>query len=98
MQLARKHALTRSIITCQPPQRLLVTSVQRSSTLFRKRTPVPPRDVIFSGIQPTGIPQLGNYLGALRQWRDLQNERDHGQRRRPQCFFSIVDLHALTVP
>ena len=45
---------------------------------------------IFSGIQPTGPIHLGNYLGAIRQWIDLQEKNE--------CIFSIVDLHALTVP
>ena len=55
--------------------------------------------VIFSGIQPTGIPHLGNYIGALRQWKQY-----HEQSMNPQLvggldteqYFSIVDLHALT--
>ena len=45
---------------------------------------------IFSGIQPTGIPHLGNYLGALRHWVEVQSSHD--------CIYSIADLHALTVP
>ncbi|KAF2258148.1 Nucleotidylyl transferase [Lojkania enalia] len=49
--------------------------------------------VIFSGIQPTGIPHLGNYLGALRLWATLQNEEDE----QTELFFSIVDLHAITI-
>lgn len=49
--------------------------------------------VIFSGIQPTGIPHLGNYLGALKQWVRLQNEAPPNT----QLIFSIVDLHAITV-
>ncbi|MEE2998567.1 MAG: tryptophan--tRNA ligase [Pseudomonadota bacterium] len=44
---------------------------------------------IFSGIQPTGDLHLGNYLGALRNWVDLQN--DH------ECIYCIVDLHAITI-
>ncbi len=44
---------------------------------------------IFSGIQPSGALHLGNYIGALRQWLELQ--RDH------QALFCIVDYHALTV-
>jgi hypothetical protein len=44
---------------------------------------------IFSGIQPTGVPHIGNYIGALRQWIQLQGES-------PNVFYSIVDLHALT--
>ena len=42
---------------------------------------------ILSGMQPTGVPHLGNYLGALRQWVAMQDEDD--------CFYCIVDLHAL---
>ena len=44
---------------------------------------------VFSGIQPSGIPTLGNYLGALRNWVALQ----HGHA----CIYCIVDLHAITV-
>ena len=44
---------------------------------------------IFSGIQPTGIPHLGNYLGAIRNWVALQQDHD--------CLFCLVDLHAITV-
>ena len=43
---------------------------------------------IFSGIQPSGVPTLGNYLGALRNWVVLQ--RDH------ECLYCVVDLHAIT--
>ncbi|KAG8626621.1 hypothetical protein KVT40_005566 [Elsinoe batatas] len=50
--------------------------------------------VIFSGIQPTGLPHLGNYLGALQQWVKLQDEADPGTK----LLFSIVDLHAITLP
>jgi len=47
------------------------------------------KQVIFSGIQPSGIIHLGNYLGAIRQWLALANEY--------QSYFCIVDLHAITV-
>ena len=43
---------------------------------------------IFSGMQPSGKFHLGNYMGALENWVKLQHEHE--------CFFSIVDLHALT--
>jgi tryptophanyl-tRNA synthetase len=43
---------------------------------------------IFSGIQPSGIPTLGNYLGALRNWVKLQDGHD--------CIYCVVDLHAIT--
>ncbi|KAI1826192.1 tryptophanyl-tRNA synthetase [Xylaria intraflava] len=50
--------------------------------------------VIFSGIQPTGIPHLGNYLGAMRQWKRLQDVAGPEDK----LLFSIVDLHAITMP
>ncbi len=43
---------------------------------------------VFSGIQPSGIPTLGNYLGAIRNWVQLQD--DH------ECLWCVVDLHAIT--
>ncbi|KAH8910163.1 tryptophanyl-tRNA synthetase [Coniochaeta sp. PMI_546] len=50
--------------------------------------------VIFSGIQPTGIPHLGNYLGALQNWKRLQDGAQPGAK----LLYSIVDLHAITLP
>lgn len=47
-------------------------------------------ETIFSGIQPSGIPTIGNYIGAMKQFVDLQNHYD--------CYFCIVDEHAITVP
>ncbi len=46
------------------------------------------KDTIFSGIQPSGALHLGNYLGALRNWTELQYQYN--------SFFCIVDLHAIT--
>ena len=43
---------------------------------------------IFSGIQPSGLATLGNYLGAIRNWVALQDEHD--------CIYCVVDLHAIT--
>jgi tryptophanyl-tRNA synthetase len=43
---------------------------------------------VLSGIQPSGIPTLGNYLGAIRNWVALQDTHD--------CLFCVVDLHAVT--
>ena len=45
---------------------------------------------VFSGIQPTGNIHLGNYLGALRQFVELQDSAE--------CVYCIVDMHAITVP
>ena len=46
---------------------------------------------IFSGVQPTGNLHLGNYLGAIKNFVELQNIREN------QCIFCVVDLHAITV-
>ncbi|MDO8586314.1 MAG: tryptophan--tRNA ligase [Armatimonadota bacterium] len=45
---------------------------------------------IFSGIQPTGAVHIGNYVGAIKQWVDLQHKYE--------SFFCIVDYHAITIP
>lgn len=45
---------------------------------------------VFSGIQPTGLIHIGNYLGAIKQFLKLQENNE--------CIFSIVDLHAITTP
>jgi tryptophanyl-tRNA synthetase len=45
---------------------------------------------VLSGIQPTGNLHLGNYLGAMKNWVDIQSQHE--------CLFCIVDLHAITVP
>ncbi len=47
------------------------------------------KKIIFSGIQPTGVMTLGNYLGAVRNWGPLQEEYN--------CAYSIVNMHAITV-
>ncbi|MBR4949201.1 MAG: tryptophan--tRNA ligase [Clostridia bacterium] len=47
------------------------------------------KKIVFSGIQPSGEPTLGNYLGALKNWVLMQDEYE--------CFYSIVDLHSITV-
>jgi len=50
------------------------------------------RKIVFSGIQPTGTIHIGNYLGAIKNWAELQNNPDY------DCIFFIVDLHAMTIP
>ncbi|KAK1756245.1 hypothetical protein QBC47DRAFT_298779 [Echria macrotheca] len=87
--------------------RASVVGTQRLGSLTRQfsSSPIPseepetppspsPPQVIFSGIQPTGTPHLGNYLGALRQWKTLQDTSPPATK----LLFSIVDLHAITVP
>ena len=44
---------------------------------------------VFSGIQPTGDIHIGNYLGAIRQWANKQDDFDN--------IFCIVDMHAITL-
>ncbi|KAI0034973.1 hypothetical protein K488DRAFT_76877 [Vararia minispora EC-137] len=56
--------------------------------------PKPRPRVIFSGIQPTGIPHLGNYFGALVNWVKLQAEAGADDK----LLFSVVGWHALTLP
>lgn len=47
------------------------------------------KKIIFSGVQPSGILTIGNYLGAIKNWVDFQEEND--------CIFCVVDMHAITV-
>ena len=52
----------------------------------------PPRARVFSGIQPTGTPHLGNYLGAMRTWRQQVEANTE------DTMFCVVDAHAITLP
>lgn len=49
-----------------------------------------PKNRVFSGVQPTGNLHLGNYLGAIRKFVELQNSHE--------CVYCVVDLHAITQP
>ncbi|OQR95227.1 tryptophanyl-tRNA synthetase [Achlya hypogyna] len=53
------------------------------------------RKLILSGIQPTGVPHLGNYCGAVAKWVGLQNS---APVPRESQLYTIVDLHAITMP
>lgn len=46
------------------------------------------KKIVFSGIQPSAIPTIGNYIGAIRQWQKIQ--------KKYFCIYCIVDLHAIT--
>lgn len=48
------------------------------------------KKIVFSGVQPSGALTIGNYLGAIKNWVGLQDEYD--------CYYCIVDLHAITIP
>jgi hypothetical protein len=87
-------------------------SVGRMSTAAASETasdaapPGPPArkvrtERVLSGVQPTGSLHLGNYLGAIRQWVDFQNNEqvdDDGNIIPIENFFLVVDLHAITMP
>lgn len=61
------------------------TAPEAATKAKEERTPR-----VLSGVQPTGMLHLGNYLGAIRQWVANQEKYDN--------FFCVVDLHAITVP
>ncbi|KAK6584329.1 hypothetical protein PZA11_002553 [Diplocarpon coronariae] len=77
-----------------PHARFSSTSSQSPPSLISSPSPCSSTPLtIFSGIQPTGIPHLGNYLGALRTWASLQDAAAPSTK----LFFSVVDLHAITL-
>lgn len=52
---------------------------------------ITPKKRILSGIQPSGAVTLGNYVGALRNWVELQKSDEY------ECYFMLADLHTITV-
>jgi tryptophanyl-tRNA synthetase len=87
-------SLLRTLHRAAPaPFRICTNCLRRYSVAAPPRKKREQRKVIFSGIQPTGVPHLGNYLGALRQWVKLQDEASPDTT----LMFSIVDLHAITI-
>ncbi len=48
------------------------------------------KKIVFSGVQPSGVLTIGNYIGAIRNWVELQDEYN--------CYYCVVDQHAITVP
>lgn len=49
----------------------------------------PDKKIVFSGVQPSGNLTIGNYLGAIKNWRALEDEYN--------CIYCVVDMHAITV-
>jgi len=95
MQTTQLRCLTSHLGYLRPASRSLSHSASHHDAAINPPTtiPSPPRpQVIFSGIQPTGVPHLGNYLGALQQWVRMQDAAPPDTT----LLFSIVDLHALT--
>ncbi|KAF8528154.1 hypothetical protein BU17DRAFT_39156 [Hysterangium stoloniferum] len=80
-----------SLSCCKP----FLIRPRRVFTRFLKTTAMDTSPgIIFSGIQPTGIPHLGNYLGAIQNWVKLQ----HTSSQNDTLIYSIVGWHALTLP
>ena len=47
------------------------------------------KKILYSAMQPSGVPSLGNYLGALKNWKNLQEDYN--------CIFGVANMHAITV-
>src|SRR5579871_1871076 len=56
---------------------------------LRRETVMAFKELVFSGVQPTGNLHLGNYLGAIKRFAGLQDHYD--------CIYCVVDMHAITV-
>ncbi|EPS41223.1 hypothetical protein H072_4887 [Dactylellina haptotyla CBS 200.50] len=103
---ASRQAGCRSALVARPSSQLILASTnsflklascdqkRTRSTTTSSATSSTHREVVFSGIQPTGVPHLGNYLGALKQWVDIQNTASPDTT----LLYCIVDLHAITQP
>ncbi len=72
------------------PQAQLLRAIVPVSGAFAKIRPMQNKQRVLSGIQPSGTPHLGTYLGALKNWVSIQDDYDN--------YYCIVDLHALTTP
>lgn len=59
-----------------------------SEPMVLSKPTVSSKPIVFSGAQPSGELTIGNYMGALRQWVQMQDDYD--------CIYCIVDLHAIT--
>jgi tryptophanyl-tRNA synthetase len=101
----RKFGFSISNSRNTPQKRRFCTN--RSETLDESLKRVTAKDVIFSGIQPTGSFHLGNYLGAVQNWIKLQNSpakvvvnfhpiKSNHFFLKKKVLLSIVDLHSLT--
>ncbi|KII89425.1 hypothetical protein PLICRDRAFT_41079 [Plicaturopsis crispa FD-325 SS-3] len=96
--MLRRYAQRQSRQILQSQSQVICRSVLNARYYANESVPAEqdttrPR-VIFSGIQPTGTPHLGNYLGALSNWVKLQQTATP----QDQLIFSIVGWHALTLP
>lgn len=69
---------------------LSMTHAPAAAEASESKRAVERKQRVLSGVQPTGSLHLGNYLGAIRQWTNNQDQYDN--------FFFVVDLHAITLP
>lgn len=81
-----------------------LSKAAKSTVLNLSATVLPPKSTAFSMIQPTGVFHVGNYLGAVRSWVDIQTQAKSNPEwtsnnpDTPRLLFGVADLHALTVP
>ncbi|KAI9320322.1 hypothetical protein DFJ73DRAFT_769435 [Zopfochytrium polystomum] len=98
----RRFAVATATTSAAATQSTTHKHTSRPNPLEREpHHPPPPPRVVLSGIQPTGIPHLGNYLGALKNWTRMQDDLlgpGGAPASRNQVLYSIVDLHAITQP
>ncbi|KAF9425543.1 Tryptophan--tRNA ligase, mitochondrial [Podila epigama] len=102
-----RSPLAKSVVSCLAmrqqwskfsviPSRSYSTHPPTDATKSHAKKPkTEPKPIIFSGIQPTGQPHLGNYLGAISNWVTLQEQASEANET---LLFSVVDLHAITMP
>ena len=79
----------RSLDLLDPEEIESFSLLKDGKEVFTMAEQIEKRKRILSGIQPTGTPTLGNYIGAVRNWALLQSDYD--------CLYMVADLHALTV-
>mmetsp|Transcript_3320 Transcript_3320/g.5628 ORF Transcript_3320/g.5628 Transcript_3320/m.5628 type:complete len:145 (-) Transcript_3320:963-1397(-) len=104
LSLARSFSVRPLQATVRPSLSALFTATAEAATATtepEKKKRVKTQRVI-SGVQPTGTLHLGNYLGAIRQWVDFQNnpptEDEEGNEIKTENLYFVVDLHAITLP
>ena len=83
-----RHHVTASTVRLRGPY-----FTRQPSRSYQRQSSSTVGKVVFSGIQPTGVPHLGNYVGALQQWVQIQDN----EQPTSDVLFSIVDLHAMTL-
>ncbi len=92
----------RGLIARQSPYLLHSMATSADSSATADSAPKTRIKRVLSGVQPTGSLHLGNYLGAIRQWVEFQDnaetQDEEGNLIRTENFFCVVDLHAITMP